>query len=193
MCVCSSRDFLRGRINDSPHPFKRMLAVLRSTLTKDLKFVVCPSSVLTFLLTLTNSMVLGEHFCTQTPARFPNPDPNFPSTKYPRAAPPLSPRQPACAISSSSKSAKSGWSNFSKAPKSPSTAATSVEAEPGEAQVLKKLTLSTGEGPTGTGTGTGKVARVVYVTEQVSHHPAVSAYSATYPKRSLQLFGIDRI
>jgi len=192
MCVCSSRDFLRGRnrrINDSPHPFKRMFAVLRSTLTKDLIFVVCPSSVLTFLLTLTNSMVLGKHFCPQTPTRFPNPDPNFPSTKYPRAAPPLSPRQPACAISSSSKSAKSGWSNFSKAPKSPSTAATSVEAEPDEAQALKKLTLGTGEGPT----GTGKVARVVYGTEQVSHHPAVSAYSATCPKRSLQLFCIDRI
>jgi len=91
MCVCSSRDFLHGRINDSPHPFKRMLAVLQSTLTKDLKFIVCPSSVLTFLLTLTNSMVLGEQFCTQTPAQFPNPNPNFPSTKYPRAAPPLSP------------------------------------------------------------------------------------------------------
>ena len=37
------------------------------------------------------------------------------------------------------------------------------------------------------------MARVVYVTEQVSHHPPVSAYFATCPQRSLQLFGIDQI
>jgi len=99
------------------------------------------------------------------------------------------------AVSSSTKSAKSGRSSFlSRPPKSPSTAATSVEAEPDEAQALRrlsKLSLVTGEGPTGT--GTDETARVVYVTEQVSHHPPVSAYFATCPQRSLQLFGIDQI
>jgi hypothetical protein len=96
------------------------------------------------------------------------------------------------AISSSSKSVKSGQSSFlSKAPKSPSTAATSVEVEPDEAHALKrlsKLSLGTSEGPTGADTDT---ARVVYVTEQVSHYPPVSAYFATCPQRSLKLFGID--
>ena len=102
------------------------------------------------------------------------------------------------AVSSSSESAKSERSRFlSKAPKSPSTAATSVEVEADVTQALKrlsKLSLVTGEGPTDTGdTGTGETARVVYVTEQVSHHPPVSAYFATCPERSLELFGIDQI
>ena len=35
---------LRGRINDSPHPSERMLAVVRFILEKDLKFVVYRSS-----------------------------------------------------------------------------------------------------------------------------------------------------
>ena len=72
-----------------------------------------------------------------------------------------------------------------------------MEAEPEEVHALKrlsKLSLVTGEGPTDTGsTGTGETARVVYVTEQVSHHPPVSAYFATCPQRSLELFGIDQI
>ena len=79
------------------------------------------------------------------------------------------------AVSSSSKSAKSECSSFlSKALKSPSTAAILVEAEPEEAQALKRLprlSFVTGEGPTANGgTGTGETARVVYLTEQVSHH-----------------------
>ena len=98
------------------------------------------------------------------------------------------------AVSSSSKRAKSSY--LSKPPKSPSTGATWVEAEPEEAQALRrlsKLSLGTGEGPTDTGaTSTGERARLVYVTEQVSHHPPVSAYFATCPERFLELFGIDR-
>jgi oxysterol-binding protein-related protein 9/10/11 len=34
---------------------------------------------------------------------------------------------------------------------------------------------------------------VVYLTEQVSHHPPVSAYYAACPARSLELYGIDQI
>ena len=41
-----------GRINDSPHPFEKMLAVVRFTLTNDFKFVVYSTSTSTFLLTL---------------------------------------------------------------------------------------------------------------------------------------------
>lgn len=183
-------------INDSPHPFERMLAVLRFTLTKDLKFIhgkVCKPY----------NSVLGEHFRAHwdvTPARFPNSDSSDSSSTIPKGRPSFVSETASVrsAVSSSSKSAKSGRSSFlSKPPKSPSTAATSVEAEPDEAQALKRLSkfsLGTGEGPIeSSGTGAGETARVVYVTEQVSHHPPVSAYFATCPERSLELFGIDQI
>ena len=141
--------------------------------------------------------VLGEHFRAHwdvTPARFPNSD--SPSM-IPKSRPSFVSETASVrsAVSSSSKSAKSGRSSYlSKPPKSPSTAATSVEAEADDTQAskrLSKLSLTTGEGPTDT--GTGETARVVYVTEQVSHHPPVSAYFATCPERSLELFGIDQI
>ena len=35
--------------------------------------------------------------------------------------------------------------------------------------------------------------RIVYLTEQVSHHPPVSAYYASCPARSLEMTGIDQI
>jgi hypothetical protein len=35
--------------------------------------------------------------------------------------------------------------------------------------------------------------RVVFLTEQVSHHPPVSAYYASCPSRSIELYGIDQI
>ena len=35
--------------------------------------------------------------------------------------------------------------------------------------------------------------RIVYLTEQVSHHPPVSAYHAVCPSRNLELVGIDQI
>jgi hypothetical protein len=36
-------------------------------------------------------------------------------------------------------------------------------------------------------------ARVIYVTEQVSHHPPVSAYFAACPSRCIQMSGVDQI
>jgi hypothetical protein len=35
--------------------------------------------------------------------------------------------------------------------------------------------------------------RVIFVTEQVSHHPPVSAYYASCPKRNIEMSGIDQI
>jgi len=35
--------------------------------------------------------------------------------------------------------------------------------------------------------------RVVYTTEQISHHPPISAYFASCPARSLEMSGIDQI
>ena len=69
-----------------------------------------------------------------------------------------------------------------------------MEAEPEEAQALKRLSkhsLGTGKGPIDT--GTNEMARVVYITEQVSHHHSVSVYFATCPQRYLELFEIDQI
>ena len=158
--------------------------MLHFTLMKDLKFVVYPSSTSTFFLMPYQqhgkvckpyNSILGEHFCVHwniTPTRFPNSNsPVTISNSCPSFV--LETASMRSTVSSSSKSTKSGHSSFlSKAPKSPSMAATSVEAEADEAQALKrlsKLSLATGEGPTLV-TGTGKTARVVYVTEQVSHH-----------------------
>lgn len=63
-------------INHLLHPFERMLAVLRFMLTKDLKFdhgKACKPF----------NSVLGKHFRTHwdiSPAQFPNPDSDPPST-----------------------------------------------------------------------------------------------------------------
>ena len=35
--------------------------------------------------------------------------------------------------------------------------------------------------------------RIIYVTEQVSHHPAVSAYFAACPSKHIQMVGVDQI
>ena len=66
--------------------------------------------------------------------------------------------------------------------KSPSTAATSLDADAAAAQ-MSQLSLAEGE----------ERVRVVYMTEQVSHHPPVSAYHAVCPARGLTLAGIDQI
>ncbi|KAF9486277.1 hypothetical protein BDN70DRAFT_794567 [Pholiota conissans] len=74
--------------------------------------------------------------------------------------------------SASIKSGKSSKSTLSSTKrKSISTAATSLDDEQ---------------------TKPGSV-RVIYLTEQVSHHPPVSAYFASCPSRSLNMSGIDQI
>lgn len=65
--------------------------------------------------------------------------------------------------------------------KSPSTAATSLDAD--LAPQMSSLSLAEG----------AERVRVVYMTEQVSHHPPVSAYHACCPSRGLTLAGIDQI
>lgn len=96
----------------------------------------------------------------------------------------------------SSKSTRSGLSltSASKGKTSPtlSTAPTSL----GDAG-LSKLSLSP---LNGSGSGRDKDKdkdkdhiRVIYVTEQVSHHPPVSAYYASCPSRGVEMAGIDQI
>jgi hypothetical protein len=41
--------------------------------------------------------------------------------------------------------------------------------------------------------GTGGALRIAYLTEQISHHPPISAYVAACPARHITLSGIDQI
>ncbi|RDB30329.1 Oxysterol-binding protein-like protein 1 [Hypsizygus marmoreus] len=181
-------------INDSHDPFERMLAVLRFTFTKDLKFVhgkVCKPY----------NSVLGEHFRAHwdfVPVAYPQ-EPSQPPTPriYTVTVGSASTTDPTSLLSEtasvksgkSSKSTRSGLSFVSKARKSPSTAATSPQPSPeadGVTAQMSSLNLANGDGE-------ASRLRVVYVTEQVSHHPPVSAYFASCPARSLELSGIDQI
>jgi oxysterol-binding protein-related protein 9/10/11 len=94
----------------------------------------------------------------------------------------------------SNKSSKSGLSFISKDGKSPSTAATSLVETNVEGQVSN---LSLGEGDTysadGISTDNRDRIRIVYLTEQVSHHPPISAFHGACPSRNLEITGIDQI
>ncbi|KAJ3502451.1 hypothetical protein NLJ89_g8884 [Agrocybe chaxingu] len=154
-------------INDSDDPFMRMIAVLRFTFTKDLKFVhgkVCKPY----------NSVLGEHFRAHW---------DIVPTPYEieELAESTETYKSESASLKSSKSTTSGVSSFTK-PKTPSTAPTSPQhgATDDLAGQMSNLNLTT-------------PIRVVYLTEQVSHHPPVSAYYASCPARSVEMSGIDQI
>ncbi|KAJ7484378.1 hypothetical protein FB451DRAFT_1232295 [Mycena latifolia] len=158
-------------INDSDDPFERMLAIVRFTFTKDLKFhgKVCKPY----------NSVLGEHFRAHwdvVPAKAPTSQ---------SGGLPVSTSMETASVKSghSSKSTRSGVSSFSKTGKSPSTAATSLEAPNAEMSQLNLAHVAPSD----------ENIRVIYITEQVSHHPPVSAYYAACPSRSLELYGIDQI
>ncbi|KAF8217709.1 hypothetical protein K438DRAFT_1795517 [Mycena galopus ATCC 62051] len=156
-------------INDSEDPFERMLALIRFTFTKDLKFVhgkVCKPY----------NSVLGEHFRAHwdvVPAK-------LPISATPTVTASTSKAETASIKSGrSSKSTRTSLSSF-KTGKSPSTAATSLEAPNAE---MSQLNLA----------ASSDQLRVVFLTEQVSHHPPVSAYYAACPARELEMYGIDQI
>ncbi|KAF9064281.1 hypothetical protein BDP27DRAFT_1333809 [Rhodocollybia butyracea] len=168
-------------INDSDDPFERMLAVIRFTFTKDLKYTrgkVCKPY----------NSVLGEHFRAHwdiPPILNPSdPDSDTPPTAQIQVTAPTTGLAPPTEYPSDTSSIKSGRSSKSFmsniTPKSASTAATSLE----DNVTARMSQVSLG--------GDDKL-RVVYLTEQISHHPPVSAYYAACPSRSLELLGIDQI
>ncbi|KII91317.1 hypothetical protein PLICRDRAFT_104797 [Plicaturopsis crispa FD-325 SS-3] len=192
------RPDLFAAINDSEDPLERMLAVLRFTFTKDLKFVhgkVCKPY----------NSVLGETFRSHwdvVPVAYPDEpsqppipliytsDPAPASAAVSTSAVDVSNLGPSDAASvksgKSSKSTRSGLSLMSKAPKSPSTAGTSPRVI-GETDIdaqMSNLSLANAD---------GERLRVVFMTEQISHHPPVSAYYAACPSRSIEMTGIDQI
>ncbi|KAG2145148.1 hypothetical protein DEU56DRAFT_789049 [Suillus clintonianus] len=178
------RPDLFAAINDSNDPFERILAVVRFIFTKDLKFVhgkVCKPY----------NSVLGEHFRGHwdiPPVSYSS-DPTQPPILrvHTTVSPPPAVSETISVKSNrsgkSSKSTRSGLSLTSKGKTSPSTAPTSL----GDAG-LSNLSLSPVHGRT-----EDSHIRVVYVTEQVSHHPPVSAYYASCPSRGMEMAGIDQI
>lgn len=196
------RPDLFAAINDSNDPFERILAVVRFIFTKDLKFVhgkVCKPY----------NSVLGEHFRGHwdVPPVSYSSDPTQPPILRVHTTVPPPPAQGSETVSvksnrsgKSSKSTRSALSltSTSKDKTSPtlSTAPTSLSCDAG----LSKLSLSPLNG-SGSGRNDkdkdkdrgGDHIRVVYVTEQVSHHPPVSAYYASCPLRGVEMAGIDQI
>ncbi|KIM69489.1 hypothetical protein SCLCIDRAFT_1207922 [Scleroderma citrinum Foug A] len=185
------RPDLFAAINDPDDPFERMLAVVRFTFTKDLKFIhgkVCKPY----------NSVLGEHFRSHWDV------PPFSSdsaqqfgihTTYTHSAPALGTAFPSETISinsghseRSSKSIRSGISLFSKIKPSPFTALTSPDSAADTSLSAHMSNLSLGSD-----TDSSDDVRVVYITEQVSHHPPVSAYFASCPARSIEMKGVDQI
>ncbi|KAI1798004.1 hypothetical protein LXA43DRAFT_1056258 [Ganoderma leucocontextum] len=263
------RPDLFAAINDSDDPFERMLAVLRFTFTKDLKFIIY--GVYDILVRPASSVhenraplifgacgdknlprdafnteghtanpltapqrgkvckpynsVLGEHFRSHwdvIPVSYPS-DPNAPPIQHIYLLPPAAePAQtsssyffssathsapnvvhPTLSESASIKSAKSGFSGLSfmsrggpstTAKTTPSTSPELVERNP--AAGMSDLSLASGGADlveADDGPADQPRIRVVYLTEQVSHHPPVSAYHAVCPSRHLELSGIDQI
>ncbi|CUA75475.1 Oxysterol-binding protein-like protein 1 [Schizosaccharomyces pombe 972h-] [Rhizoctonia solani] len=155
-------------INDSNDSLMRMVAVLRFTFTKDLKFVhgkICKPY----------NSVLGEYFRSHT---------SFTPLTYP-ADPNEPPVFPPHTLTSH---------NSSLAP---------PDQVPSETASVRSTT-STTAGLNGATEGTdanemeGSAAdddrvRVVFLTEQVSHHPPISSFYITAPERGIEACGVDQI
>ncbi|KAF5382348.1 hypothetical protein D9757_012713 [Collybiopsis confluens] len=181
-------------INDSDDPFERMLAVIRFAATKDLKYIrgkVCKPY----------NSVLGEHFRAHwdVPPLVVTGDDEPPVAQILVTAPTSGLTPPESMLlppsdTASIKSSKSGRSSksfmSSLTPKSPSTAATSPQqlAEGDVSAQMSQLHLDGSPSPS-----EDEKLRVVYLTEQISHHPPVSAYYAACPSRHVELLGIDQI
>ncbi|KAG8761000.1 hypothetical protein FRC12_009471 [Ceratobasidium sp. 428] len=162
-----------------------MLAVLRFSFTKDLKFVhgkICKPY----------NSVLGEHFRSHTsfaPLSYPS-DPNlppiFPSHTLTTQSVTLAIPEPT--VPSETASVRSTIST----------------SGPNAARSKHKLSgdFGAGLGADGEeetfedaedGQTNGDRVRVVFLTEQVSHHPPISSYYITAPERGVEACGVDQI
>lgn len=150
-------------INDSPDAFERMLAVARFAFTKDLKFVHGK-------VCKPYNSVLGEHFRAHwdvVPLSAGDDD-----TEGPKQA----------SDTASLLSERSGTvSARSTSPNSNSSPKQAASTPPSSFSANSVGTTSSGR------------HRVVFVTEQVSHHPPVSAYYAACPSKHIAMQGIDQI
>ncbi|KAF5382358.1 hypothetical protein D9757_012719 [Collybiopsis confluens] len=155
------------RINDSDDPFERMLAVIRFAATKDLQYIQGKDDP-RLIVTSDDEPPVAQLLVTAPTTSFAPPESTL-----------LLPSNTASIKSSkSSRSSKSFMSSLT--PKSPSTAATNTQKAT-SAPRCHNFTL------------TVEKLRVVYLTEQISHHPPVSAYYAACPSRHVELLGLDQI
>ncbi|KZV82085.1 hypothetical protein EXIGLDRAFT_657539 [Exidia glandulosa HHB12029] len=194
------RPDLFAAINDSPEPLGRMLAVLRWAFSKELKFIrgkICKPY----------NSVLGEHFRCHydvRPVEYDDNDPTNAPTQHlhlfveePEPAPEPAP----------TKSRFGGWSPFGAGAATPKEGPAkdkvnaSLQIESNLAAGVSNLSLNTlqhlANPPAGKeieeDVAPGETIRVVYLTEQVSHHPPISAFYAACPARGLEAEGIDQI
>ncbi|GJE86622.1 oxysterol-binding protein-like protein [Phanerochaete sordida] len=235
------RPDLFSAINDSDDAFERMMAVLRFTFSKDLKFIhgkVCKPY----------NSVIGEHFRAHwdvLPVSYPEGNRLQMPVQHLYLAPAAAESVYSTADSSSVKSGVSAASGLSRKPGSQkstngrlststvasgtgtptiSTPATSaieeIDAEleklnldpnaaqkllpPSEREKLKGLPgnvsmssvhLVEEDSPVMSPVLNGEPSRLrtLYLTEQISHHPPVSAFHASCPSRHLTMCGIDQI
>ncbi|CAE6418754.1 unnamed protein product [Rhizoctonia solani] len=172
-------------INDSNDNLMRMVAVLRFTFTKDLKFVhgkICKPY----------NSVLGEYFRSHTsftPLTYPA-DPNEPPIFPPHtltshssslAVPDQVPSETASVRSTTSTSGPN--------------AARSHKHRSGAGAAAGLNGADDGDDPNepeGNAASDDRV-RVVFLTEQVSHHPPISSFYITAPERGIEACGVDQI
>ncbi|KAB5591213.1 oxysterol-binding protein (Orp8) [Ceratobasidium theobromae] len=172
-------------INDPEDNLLRMLAVVRFTFTKDLKFVhgkICKPY----------NSVLGEYFrchTSFTPLTYPA-DPNEPPVFPPHTlysqnstlgVPDQVPSETASVRSTTSTSGPN--------------AARSHKHRSSGGVVGGLNGVGDGDGlddAEGSASGDEKV-RVVFLTEQVSHHPPISSFYITAPERGIEACGVDQI
>lgn len=188
------RPDLFAAINDSEDSFERMLAVLRFTFSKDLKFIrgkVCKPY----------NSVLGEHFRAHwdvIPVSYPA-DPRGPPLQHLYISNPAPTSSSAGRLSAETDSVKSGRSAFSYMSFGRAKSTPGTSPEPVESNIDAQISsLSLGAGATelleaDSDDKTKKRIRVIYVTEQVSHHPPVSSYYASCSARQIELRGVDQI
>ncbi|KAL5507138.1 hypothetical protein ACEPAH_6594 [Sanghuangporus vaninii] len=224
-------------INDFEDPLERMLAVIRFTFTKDLKFIRGK-------IVKPYNSVLGEHFRAHwdvLPVEYPPDYPSSPPTPRQHTTSPQPSANPSSvfgkggpkdestqsfrsSISFSSKKRASSIFDFATArvtplpkssgPASPvttspkvngitavanNTSAGSVDAvESNLAAGVSNLSLGGASGSASFDSGeegedAAQHVRVAFLTEQISHHPPISAYYATCPARGVSMMGIDQI
>ena len=146
--------------------------------------------------------VLGEHFRAHwdvIPVSYPA-DPREPPLQHLYISNPASTSTSAGRLSTETDSVKSGRSAFSYMSFGRTTKSTpGTSPEPVESNIDAQISnLSLGAGATelleaDSDDKTKKRIRVIYVTEQVSHHPPVSSYYATCPARQVERRGVDQI
>ncbi|KAI0253366.1 hypothetical protein BJV78DRAFT_1389576 [Lactifluus subvellereus] len=199
-------------INDHEDPLERMLAVIRFAFSKDIRHLrgkPCKPY----------NSVLGENFRMHwdvAPISY-DPDDRTPIITN-HVDPPSKPHLIHTdsgglkAAKGSSKSGRvgafgsllsmKGWSSPAVDRAAPTTVVESnVSAQLSNLSLASTRTGESGSGsasastsspPTSMSTASGTL-RVAYLTEQISHHPPISAYHATCPARHITLSGIDQI